>query len=132
MRGKSPLDKPSGKPETRICLRGTFTPTNDATNVGGNSNTAGKAPVYIGNCPGVDSARPGWEAQNDFEVQVIGALASIRLKDSLVSTFMRRPPWWEDLADPSHPSRAIEITEAIIDQFVEVARKRGTRPIVSF
>jgi hypothetical protein len=67
-----------------------------------------------------------------YSVGVIGALASKRLKDSLVSTFVRRPPWWEDLKDPSHPSRAIEITEAIIDQFVQVARERGKRPIVSF
>jgi hypothetical protein len=63
---------------------------------------------------------------------MIGALATKRLKDSLVSTFVARPPWWEDFADPSHPSRALAITEAIIDQFVQTARKRGKRPIVSF
>jgi len=67
-----------------------------------------------------------------YSVDMIGALATKRLKDSLISTFVARPPWWEDFADPSHPSRAFAITEAIIDQFVEVARKRGKKPIVSF
>ena len=67
-----------------------------------------------------------------YSAGMIGALAAKRLKDSLISTFVTRPPWWEDFADPSHPSRAFAITETIVDRFVETARKRGKRPIVSF
>jgi hypothetical protein len=67
-----------------------------------------------------------------YSVDVIATLGTKRLRDSLVSTFVTRPPWWEDFADPSHPSRAVEITQAIVDRFVEVTRLRGKRPIVSF
>lgn len=67
-----------------------------------------------------------------YSVNVLGALADKRLKDSLFSTFLVRSPWWHDFSDPSHPSRAFAITEAIVDQFVELATKRGKRPIVSF
>jgi hypothetical protein len=67
-----------------------------------------------------------------YSVNLLGALANKRLQDSLISTFLGRPPWWEDFADPSHPSRAFAVTQAIVDRFVETARKRGTRPIVAF
>jgi len=67
-----------------------------------------------------------------YSVNLPGALATKRLADSLISTFVGRPPWWEDFADPSHPSRAFTVTQAIVDRFVEDARRRGQRPIISF
>lgn len=67
-----------------------------------------------------------------YSVNVLGALANKRLQDSLISTFLDRPPWWEDFANPSHPSGAFAVTQAIVDRFVDAARKRGARPIVAF
>jgi hypothetical protein len=67
-----------------------------------------------------------------YSVNVLSALGDKRLADSLLSTFVARTPWWDEFSDPSHPSRAFAITEAIIDQFVELATMRGKRPIVSF
>jgi hypothetical protein len=67
-----------------------------------------------------------------YSVDMLGALADKRLKDSLLSTFLVRSPWWHEFSDPSHHSRAFAITEAIVDQFVELATKRGKKPIISF
>jgi hypothetical protein len=67
-----------------------------------------------------------------YSFNVLGAITGTRLKDSLFSTFLVRSPWWDEFSDPSHPSRAFAITEAIVDRFVELATKRGKRPIVSF
>lgn len=42
------------------------------------------------------------------------------------------PPWYADFFDPTHPSGALEVTQSIIDHFVDTAKVRGKTPIVMF
>ena len=67
-----------------------------------------------------------------YAVGVIAALSNKRLLDSLGSTFLTLPPPYEDLFDPQHPSRALAVTDAILDEFVMNAGRRGRIPIVAF
>jgi hypothetical protein len=40
-------------------------------------------------------------------------------------------PVWEAYYHPEHPSKALQLTEAIMERFVAVAKQRGKRPVVT-
>lgn len=44
---------------------------------------------------------------------------------------MQHAPLWAEFYDPSHPSKALQVTVGIIERFVHEAKQRGQEPVVA-
>ena len=53
-----------------------------------------------------------------------------RFYTSLLALVLHVPPWFSDLYDPSHPSRALQLTRDILVHFVQDATQHGRTPVV--
>ena len=67
-----------------------------------------------------------------YVIGVIRALRYKRISDSILYLAIKNPPWFADFYNPRHPSRALEVTQNIIDHFVRTAQARSKTPVVIF
>lgn len=65
-----------------------------------------------------------------YVVSVPRLLTYKRLYSGIAALLYDAPPWYDELYDPAHRSRALEVTTRIIESFDREARRRKRSPVV--
>jgi hypothetical protein len=67
-----------------------------------------------------------------YVISLINLFRYRRIDSALLYYVTKGPEWYRDFYDLSHASRALQLTETIVDSFVELAKQRAKTPIIMF